>query len=87
MDQYVVVTSGEYILGVYRGAEKMTKKQAVHCFTECILPIVKARYEKSGRRDLGARREAWNDYTDMLCKDGQITDHQYDTWTQPRICQ
>lgn len=30
-----------------------------------------------------ARWEAWNNFTDMLCKDGQITDHQYSTWVSP----
>lgn len=30
-----------------------------------------------------ARREAWNDYIDTLCKEGRITRHQYETWHNP----
>ena len=33
--------------------------------------------------DIIAKREAFNDYTDMLCKDGQISVKQYETWTNP----
>ena len=33
--------------------------------------------------DWPARSEAWNNYTDMLCKDGQITSKQYETWAHP----
>lgn len=35
------------------------------------------------KHDKPALREAWNNYTDMLCKDGRITQHQYDTWLNP----
>lgn len=35
------------------------------------------------RGDDCAKREYFNDYTDMLCKDGQITSHQYSTWSNP----
>ena len=34
--------------------------------------------------DRPAIREAWNDWTDGLCKDGQITQRQYDRWRMPR---
>lgn len=27
--------------------------------------------------------QMWNDWTDSLCKSGQITQKQYDTWTGP----
>lgn len=33
----------------------------------------------------GQHRQAWNDYTDMLHKDRQITAHQYETWTNPIV--
>ena len=29
-------------------------------------------------------REAWNDWTDGLCKNGQITQRQYERWLMPR---
>lgn len=34
--------------------------------------------------DKVANREMWNNWTDSLCKDGIITEHQYNTWTYPR---
>lgn len=35
------------------------------------------------RGDVTAQREYFNNYTDMLCKDRQITVKQYETWTNP----
>lgn len=33
--------------------------------------------------DVVAKREAWNNYTDSLCKEGYITSKQYHNWTNP----
>ena len=55
----------------------MTKVEADREFIRDILPVVITRY---GAGDVPARREAWNDWTDMLCKEGRITKRQYDTW-------
>ena len=65
---------------------KLTKKQVEAMFREDILPMIKAMYEQDGRRDVIARCEAWNNFTDALCKDRQITLQQYETWTHPAIC-
>lgn len=54
----------------------MKKKQAADNFENFILPRLPA-------LDKPALREAWNNYTDALCKDGDITQFQYDTWTNP----
>lgn len=35
------------------------------------------------RGDDIAKWQYFNDYTDMLCKDGMITSHQYNTWSNP----
>lgn len=35
------------------------------------------------RGDSVAKREYYNDYTDMLCKEGMITTHQYNSWSNP----
>jgi hypothetical protein len=35
------------------------------------------------RHDKPALRQAWNDFTDGLCKGGIITPKQYDTWLNP----
>ncbi len=58
----------------------MTKVEAVKEFIEFHKPQVLKQY---GPHDRPAMREAWNNYTDYLCKDGQITDKQYATWTGP----
>lgn len=33
--------------------------------------------------DVVAKREAWNEFTDSLCKEGFISESQYDRWTNP----
>ena len=58
----------------------MTKKEAVSIFRETIAPEI---FKTYGRNDKPAIREAWNNWTDSLCKDGQITMRQYETWTHP----
>lgn len=35
------------------------------------------------RDDVIAKRESWNNYTDALCKDGEITLKQYENWSNP----
>lgn len=61
----------------------MTKKQALAMFRLEILPHVRETYEQDGKVDAVARREAWNNWTDSLCKGRQITSRQYDTWDNP----
>jgi len=58
----------------------MTKQEALAEFNDQVKPHVVARY---GPDDKVALSEAWNNFTDMLQKDGQITAHQYDTWGNP----
>jgi len=43
-------------------------------------------YEADGVPDWPARREAWNNWTDSLCKDYEISDWQYANWSQPSVC-
>ena len=38
------------------------------------------------KTDTIAKRESWNDYTDMLCKEGDITMNQYNNWSNPFWC-
>lgn len=62
---------------------RLTKKQALQQFREHVLPSIRAAYEQDGKVDAVARREAWNNYTDALCKDRQITAKQYESWDNP----
>jgi len=64
----------------------ITRKQAIYQFELFILPAIMNEYERDGVPDLPARREAWNNWTDSLCKDMIISDWQYMNWTQPDIC-
>jgi len=57
----------------------MTKQQALQDFKENVLPAVKQQYP----HDKHAVIQAWNDYTDSLCKDRQITAKQYHNWSNP----
>jgi len=61
----------------------MTKRQAEKYFNENIKPCIWRTYTK---KDKAAMREAWNDWTDSLCKDGKITQKQYYNWTYPKSC-
>ena len=60
--------------------KKMTKAEALKQFREMYkqFPLTIGR-----RSDATAKREDWNNYTDMLCKDGLITLKQYENWGQP----
>lgn len=53
----------------------MTKKQAVKLFNEI--------YKNELDNDLIAKKTAWNDFTDRLMKDGEITENQCYNWTSP----
>ena len=57
--------------------------EACHAFEEEILPLIQAQYEQDGIPDWPARREEWNNWTDELCNDGQISDWQYENWGHP----
>jgi hypothetical protein len=64
----------------------MTWKQACEDFENHVLPYTIEAYEQDGQPDWPARREAWNNWTDSLCKDGQISDWQYNNWSQSPLC-
>ena len=68
----------------------MTKSEALKLFREYdIVPKLKLKkldacgWPTNPSRDKANRREAWNNFTDFLCKDRQITAKQYDTWSNP----
>ena len=65
----------------------MTRDEAIDIFDNHILPIVKQGMESDGEPDIPARSEAWNNWTDAMCKDGQISDWQYENWTHPASCE
>lgn len=55
---------------------KLTKAQAIQQFRELYNGAIP-------KGDAIARREAWSNFTDSLCKDGLITEYQDRTWTNP----
>ena len=65
---------------------------AVRYFEDNILPllIIEETESQGGRWqhvDEALRCETWNNWTDSLCKDGQISDWQYENWSQPDCCE
>ena len=60
---------------------KITKKEVVAQFRELWAETVSL--EPHWRGDSIAKRTAFNDYTDSLCKDGIITTYQYENWSNP----
>ena len=61
----------------------MSKKEVMKDFKEYVLPSIRKEHEQDRRIDRPARREAWNNYTDMLHKDRLISDYAYDQWACP----
>lgn len=55
-------------------SNKMTLQEAFEAWTSEIRPMVVEQY---GEDDSCALSESWSDYTDGLCKDGQLGDLQY----------
>jgi len=55
----------------------MTKEQAVRDFKREYADL----YIK--KVDYWTAQLAWSTYVDELCKNGQITQRQYDTWSTP----
>ena len=65
----------------------MTWEQACEQFASEILPHMQTIYEQDGVPDWPARSETWNNWTDSLCKGGQISDWQYENWSQSPLCE
>ena len=57
----------------------MTKKQAELFFKEETLLDL-------NKKDKILIKTEWNNFTDSLCKDGQISEKQYNNWDYPRFC-
>ena len=60
---------------------KLTKKNALRIFKDVL--NTDHVYYANIRGDKVAMRESWNNFTDSLCKDGEITESQYNTWSNP----
>lgn len=54
----------------------MNKQTAIKEFKDFVLPHLP-------KKDKPALDQAWNDWTDALCKEGEITSKQYETWVNP----
>lgn len=54
-------------------------RDARRIFNEEVKPLV---IEQYGKDDRPALEEAWNDWTDMLYKDGVISAKAYQNWTR-----
>jgi len=52
----------------------MTKSEALDLFLI---------FDRAPRGDKAWRRKEWGIFTDLMCKDGQISQKQYDNWTNP----
>ena len=59
---------------------RMTKKQVVASFREMLKGSPTGTLLKGDRI---AKREAFNNYVDMLNKDGDVTDNQANNWSNP----
>ena len=64
----------------------ITRDAAIADWRNHILPIVRQQFEEDGEADYPARSESFNNFTDMLCKNGDISEWQYNNWTHPVEC-
>ena len=64
----------------------LTWKQACNQFEHLHMPVIKRAFEQDGKPDWPARSEAWNNWTDHLCKNKEISDWQYANWSQSPLC-
>jgi len=64
----------------------MTKREAEQEFLKYEMPSIRLLEKRAEMKDRPMRRQAWNDHTDLLCKTGLITTHQYETWSHPSWC-
>ena len=65
----------------------MTWEQAVAEFNDYHMPYIREKERVfNNNPDLPMRRECWNNFTDALCKDNEISDWQYENWSQPPVC-
>ena len=62
----------------------MLWEDACRYFTEEMLPRIIEEHESDGTgKDLPARREAWNNWVDALCKSEVISVWQCENWSHP----
>ena len=61
-------------------------EDACRTFEDEVLPHIQEQFEQDGEPDYVARSEEWNNWTDMLCKNGDISEWQYDNWSHPSCC-
>lgn len=60
-----------------------TEEEVWDAWRTYVLPMLQYEYEKDGIKDIPARDESFNNFTDSLLKEGFITQEQYDTFGHP----
>lgn len=61
----------------------MTNKEVLTVWHDDYLPAIHDQFEKDYQVDSPARNETFNNFTDMLCKENQISDEQYNNICLP----
>ena len=74
-----------------KNLDKVMKwEEAEDFFIENHLPISRTIERQNGLEHCEInklmRREEWDNWTDALCKQGEISDWQYENWSQPECC-
>ena len=64
----------------------ITRDQAIYQWETYILPGIIMEFEPDGVPDIPARSESFSNWTDGLCKNGEISEWQYMNWTHPPSC-
>jgi hypothetical protein len=61
---------------------KLTKVEAVKQFKESYKEFIQ---EMKSKKDITALNTQWHMFTDGLCKDGLISQRQYENWMTPKF--
>jgi len=64
----------------------ITRDEAIEMWRNYEFQFVRHQYERDGVPDYPARSESFGNFTDMLCKNGDISDWQYNNWSHPEEC-
>ena len=64
-----------------------TRDRAIEIFIDHEIPDIQSKYEQDGEPDYIARREAWFNWIDLMCKNGEINYNQAKDWDLPDCCE
>ena len=63
-----------------------TREKAIQIFIDHEIPDIQNKYEQDAETDYIARSEAWHNWIDWMCENGEINYNQAKDWDLPDCC-